>query len=944
MGYRTRRFIISFLFFIFMLLLVKQDPAWSQTLNHWAEEQVVEWLNRKLLPNEEEKDFAYNEHLTRAEFVALINHIFAFQGQADLAFRDITSSAWYAGEFAKAVKAGYLQGYADGTMKPFSYITRQEAAVILAKLFHLSPASENNLAVFKDLNDIPPWSKVYLSALVAEGCLSGYEDQTLRPDKYITKAEAMVLLAKTAGIFFNEPTVYGSEKEKTIIPGNVTISSPGFVLNNLEIGGNLYIFQEDNREPIVLNNVTVRGRTLLRGDGTLQLKVEGDSQLNLIILGSVLRVQGDHKAFSLLTVREAPKNARLQLNGSFQKLSIETGELVLSLSSGTVTQLELAPKALGTLIELDRSARIELLNALAPAYINGEGAISKTAIRAGGVVIGSSVRQADQAFSGTGGKKDKDKNLASPLIRVEEIILSPDSLRLEVGQMARLTASIKPVTATNKNVSWLSSDPQVVTVDRQGLATALSPGTAIITVVTEDGAKSATCLIEVREPLDQLAELLQKINSAEHPTDLQKVLEANAALLGLSLEDYLKLDETTKLLVLQGLQENKPGSGYSVESLRAAFQEVVELEMTIQAFLVTVNNAREVTDLQDLSWLEKIIASLEKVNYYFIRGGKGLPALKNDLVNIRLKFSLLEDSERQAALQQLLAARPLGGYRELSEVSDQCALALSEVLKELEVANQHQLFRVLSFNEVKTIKLSADLYLAQPVLINRPVTILGNNHLIYLDKDMEGSPTSFVLQVRDTDGVYLQDLKLLGGEGALLLSGSRLVLTGRIELSANGYGGIKLERTGEKAASLDISQAEIIKIGESYGLPVIWLEEQEAGSIIGGQLKKLLVRNEIHYYTAAVRSPVTTIKVKTDNNIILSIDNEKRTLVRASGYVPIRDIKRVLESTDWSKQKYTFWPEEGSKPLADDVSPGNRSKLVVTAEDGREATYTIFVG
>ena len=60
-----------------------------------------------------------------------------------------------------------------------------------------------------------------------------------------------------------------------------------------------------------------------------------------------------------------------------------------------------------------------------------------------------------------------------------------------------LTATVAPDNATNKDVTWTSSDSTVATVDQNGLVTALARGTAVITATTADGGKTASCTVTV---------------------------------------------------------------------------------------------------------------------------------------------------------------------------------------------------------------------------------------------------------------------------------------------------------------------------------------------------------------------------------------------------------------------------------------------------------------
>ena len=60
-----------------------------------------------------------------------------------------------------------------------------------------------------------------------------------------------------------------------------------------------------------------------------------------------------------------------------------------------------------------------------------------------------------------------------------------------------LTATVAPDNATNKAVTWTSSDSAVATVDQNGVVTALARGTAVITATTADGGKTASCTVTV---------------------------------------------------------------------------------------------------------------------------------------------------------------------------------------------------------------------------------------------------------------------------------------------------------------------------------------------------------------------------------------------------------------------------------------------------------------
>jgi uncharacterized protein YjdB len=79
---------------------------------------------------------------------------------------------------------------------------------------------------------------------------------------------------------------------------------------------------------------------------------------------------------------------------------------------------------------------------------------------------------------------------------VTGVTLDVTELALVVPETATLTATVTPEDATNKAVVWASDNEAVATV-AEGVVTAVAEGTATITVTTEDGSFTATCVVNV---------------------------------------------------------------------------------------------------------------------------------------------------------------------------------------------------------------------------------------------------------------------------------------------------------------------------------------------------------------------------------------------------------------------------------------------------------------
>lgn len=119
-------------------------------------------------------------------------------------------------------------------------------------------------------------------------------------------------------------------------------------------------------------------------------------------------------------------------------------------------------------------------------------------VSASGVVTGVAAGEvAITATSQADGTKSASCTVTvTDAVPVTGVSLNKSNTTLQVGSNEILTASVAPAEATNKNVTWTSSNTSVATVEN-GVVTAVGVGSATITVTTTDGSFTATCTITV---------------------------------------------------------------------------------------------------------------------------------------------------------------------------------------------------------------------------------------------------------------------------------------------------------------------------------------------------------------------------------------------------------------------------------------------------------------
>lgn len=116
-----------------------------------------------------------------------------------------------------------------------------------------------------------------------------------------------------------------------------------------------------------------------------------------------------------------------------------------------------------------------------------------TAVRKGTAIITGT-----QIINGVSKKATCEISVKEP---VQNISISPSQVEIVRGTQYRLIANFTPARPDNMNITWVSSNPDVVSVDDQGVISGVKGGQAAVSVITEDGIKVASCTVSVREPV-----------------------------------------------------------------------------------------------------------------------------------------------------------------------------------------------------------------------------------------------------------------------------------------------------------------------------------------------------------------------------------------------------------------------------------------------------------
>ncbi|WP_081957264.1 amidase family protein [Paenibacillus sp. FSL R7-0273] len=165
--------------------------SFADTLNHWARAGIDTLIAKGLLTGYADGTFRPNAGLTRAEAIKVITTHMGLEGQASN-FTDVSSTHWANKYIGAAAGSGLMNGYSDGSFRPDQKISRSELAALITRAFKLTGTGN---ASFTDVNR-NAWYYDSIDALASNKIITGYADNTFKPEKDITRAEFATIVSR----------------------------------------------------------------------------------------------------------------------------------------------------------------------------------------------------------------------------------------------------------------------------------------------------------------------------------------------------------------------------------------------------------------------------------------------------------------------------------------------------------------------------------------------------------------------------------------------------------------------------------------------------------------------------------------------------------------------------------------------------------------------------
>lgn len=161
---------------------------------HWSQDYLATAMNVDILKGKpHDQALEPDVLISRGEMMTLVQRAYGLRTDLDAKLgKDIRGDEWFVPAIRAGIAYGIMQGYADDSIQPNRAVTRAEAAKIIV-LAH-GQRQENTAHVsFRDVSPTD-WFYPYVVQLAGAGVLQGYSDATFRPYQPLTRAEAIKMI------------------------------------------------------------------------------------------------------------------------------------------------------------------------------------------------------------------------------------------------------------------------------------------------------------------------------------------------------------------------------------------------------------------------------------------------------------------------------------------------------------------------------------------------------------------------------------------------------------------------------------------------------------------------------------------------------------------------------------------------------------------------------
>ena len=187
----------------------------------WCYDTVDRAVSEGIFKGVTATEFSPDAPLTRAMLVTVL---YRMAGEPDVSglsadFTDVPGDYWCRDALVWAANSGIINGYADGSFRPKASISRQAISAMLYRYIGYCgktlSAADDVLSGFSDGAAADPVLYEAVNAVCSAGIVRGYEDNTLRPTRGATRAQAATMLLRMEDLLPTLPDAVSDGPETT---------------------------------------------------------------------------------------------------------------------------------------------------------------------------------------------------------------------------------------------------------------------------------------------------------------------------------------------------------------------------------------------------------------------------------------------------------------------------------------------------------------------------------------------------------------------------------------------------------------------------------------------------------------------------------------------------------------------------------------------------------
>lgn len=207
-----------------------------------------------------------NTPITRAQMAAIMSRAMNAEEAADLSsFVDVKAGDWYYDAMAKAVYMDAFKGDDQSRLNPNNTISRQEAFIVLCRIFDVPDNNIKALGNFIDGKQVAPWATVETRSIAAAGYLG--DISTIRPLDAMTRLEFAQIMDKIVTTYIDEDGEYSSLPDGNVLVRAKNVSFKGVKTDDVVFIGD-GVKENMNFTDCVIERLVVRGKKATINSGT----------------------------------------------------------------------------------------------------------------------------------------------------------------------------------------------------------------------------------------------------------------------------------------------------------------------------------------------------------------------------------------------------------------------------------------------------------------------------------------------------------------------------------------------------------------------------------------------------------------------------------------------------------------------------------------------------